>query len=229
MKIGIITAMAKEIAPLYEKLGVETQRISRSGVEIGRFTVGDHDVYLAQSGVGEISAAMTVQMLYDVYGVEVILNFGFVGSLDARFEVGDLVLVEKVVHYQFDTSAIDPVPVGMYFNRDDLYFHLDRGLIERLQAQLEKPLPLVVDASGDKFIATSADREYLRTFGAHICEMECAGLALACERIGLPFLSVKVISDKADEAADVTFAEVFRRGLTNYERILPHVLAAVGR
>ena len=82
-------------------------------------------------------------------------------------------------------------------------------------------------ASGDKFVASKEDKNYLRTLGAEICEMECAGLVIASVRNNVPLLSIKVISDKADESADVSFAEVVKKGLTRYEQIFPSVLKAV--
>ena len=57
--------------------------------------------------------------------------------------------------------------------------------------------------------------------------MECAGLVIASERNNVPLLSIKVISDKADESANVSFGEVVRRGLTKYEQIFPAVLKAI--
>lgn len=227
MRIGIITAMADETMPLYEKLGKAKGEGKVAGATVHQFEIDGNEIYLAKSGVGEIRAALTAQMLVDIFEVEAILNFGFVGSLDNRFDVGDLTLVGATVHYQFDTSEIDDVPAGQYDGKDSVYFHLDRNLIAKVQNELGGILPIVIDASGDKFVASREEKEYLRTFGAHICDMECAGLAIATERNGIPLLSIKVISDKADESANVSFGEVVRRGLTKYESIFPAVLKAV--
>ena len=227
MKIGIITAMADETTPLYQKMGKATGEINVAGVTIFKFEIDGNEIFLVRSGVGEIRAAMTFQLLVDRFDVDAVLNFGFVGSLDNRFEVGDLVLAEKVVHYQFDTSAIDNVPAGQYDGNDSVFFSVDNGLIEKVQKELDTTLPQVVVASGDKFIASREDKEHLRTFGADICEMECAGLVIASVRNNVPLLSIKVISDKADERADISFGEVVRRGLTRYEQIFPAVLKAV--
>ena len=227
MKIGIITAMADETTPLYQKMGKATGEINVAGVTIFKFEIDGNEIFLVRSGVGEIRAAMTFQLLVDRFDVDAVLNFGFVGSLDNRFEVGDLVLAEKVVHYQFDTSAIDNVPAGQYDGNDSVFFSVDNGLIEKVQKELDTKLPQVVVASGDKFIASREDKEHLRTFGADICEMECAGLVIASVRNNVPLLSIKVISDKADERADISFGEVVRRGLTRYEQIFPAVLKAV--
>ena len=227
MKIGIITAMADETTPLYQKMGKATGEIKVAGVTVFKYDIDGNEIFLVRSGVGEIRAAMTFQLLVDKFDVDIVLNFGLVGSLDNRFDVGDLVLAEKVVHYQFDTSAIDNVPAGQYDGNDSIYFNTDKQLIDKVQNQLDTKLPQVVVASGDKFVASKEDKNYLRTLGAEICEMECAGLVIASVRNNVPLLSIKVISDKADESADVSFAEVVKKGLTRYEQIFPSVLKAV--
>ena len=227
MKIGIITAMADETTPLYQKMGKATGEIKVAGVTVFKYNIDGNEIFLVRSGVGEIRAAMTFQLLVDKFDVDAVLNFGFVGSLDNRFDVGDLVLAEKVVHYQFDTSAIDNVPAGQYDGNDGIYFNTDKQLMDKVQNQLDTKMPQVVVASGDKFVASKEDKNYLRTLGAEICEMECAGLVIASVRNNVPLLSIKVISDKADESADVSFAEVVKKGLTRYEQIFPSVLKAV--
>ena len=118
MRIGIITAMADETMPLYEKLGKAKGEGKVAGATVHQFEIDGNEIYLAKSGVGEIRAALTAQMLVDIFEVEAILNFGFVGSLDNRFDVGDLTLVGATVHYQFDTSEIDNVPAGQYDGKD---------------------------------------------------------------------------------------------------------------
>ena len=208
-------------------MGNATGEINVAGVTISKFDIDGNEIFLVRSGVGEIRAAMTFQLLVDRFDVDVVLNFGFVGSLDNRFDIGDIVLAEKIVHYQFDTSAIDNVPAGQYDGNDSIYFTADKALIEKVQGSLQNKLPEVIVASGDKFVASKEDKEYLRTLGAQICEMECAGLVIASQRNNVPLLSMKVISDKADESADISFAEVVRKGLTRYEQIFPSVLKAV--
>ncbi len=227
MRIGIITAMTSETMPLYEKMGKSKGEGRVAGAVVHQFEIDGNEIFLAKSGVGEIRAALTTQMLVDIFEVEAILNFGLVGSLDNRFDVGDTVLVGATVHYQFDTTAFDDVPVGQYDGKETPYFHLDATLIAKVQNALGGILPIVVDASGDKFVASKEDKEYLRTFGAHVCDMECAGLAIATERNNIPLLSIKAISDKADESAFVSIDEVIKRGLTKYESIFPTVLKAI--
>lgn len=228
MRIAIITAMAEETAPILGKLGNVVAEDSVSGVKIKQIETGKHTVYLATSGIGEIRAALAVQLLVDLFDVEAVLNFGFVGSLDGNIPVEELVVVERAVHHQFDISAVNGVEIGCYDGRETPYFYTDRSIIEKVQARLPRPLRLVTAASGDKFVADSETKAFLKdTFFADICEMEIAGICLAAERNNLPVFSMKVVSDGADEGATVSFGEVLEKGLSKYEKLLPQVLDAL--
>ncbi|MCM1306160.1 MAG: 5'-methylthioadenosine/S-adenosylhomocysteine nucleosidase [Bacteroides sp.] len=228
MKIGIITAMAEEMLPIYKKLGNVQSEEKVRGAEIRKIALGDNVIYLATGGVGEINSAATVQLLADLYGVERILNFGFVGSLNSEIGVGELVIADRVCHYQYDVSVLDNVRVGQYSENKDIYFYLDGALVDCVNAALNAPLRKVAVASGDAFVASSQKKKTLREeFGCDICEMELAGLTIACLRNEIPLLSIKVVSDRADDGAYVSFTDVVQKGLSKYEEILPAVIKAV--
>ena len=225
MRIGIITAMAEETIPILAKLGGVVAEDNVSGVAIKQIETGKHTVYLATSGIGEIRAALAVQLLVDLFDIEAVLNFGFVGSLNKNLPVGELVLVGRAVHYQFDISAVDGLPAGCYDGKDEPYFYTDRDIIAGVQNALPHPLRTVTAASGDIFVADNALKNRLRdTFFGDICEMEIAGICLAAERNHIPVFSMKVISDGADEKATESFGEVLEKGLSKYEHLLPVVL-----
>lgn len=228
MRIGIITAMAEETLPVMNKLGGIVAEDFIAGVRVIQIEAERHTVFLANSGIGEIRAALAVQMLVDLFEVEAVLNFGFVGSLNKTIPVGETVIAERAVHHQFDISAVDDTPVGKYDQRPSVFFETSKEIIEKVQRELSSPLRQVTVASGDRFVADSETRKYLRdTFGADICEMELAGICLAAERNNLPVFSLKVVSDCADEQATVSFADVLAKGLTKYEELLPSVLRAL--
>lgn len=228
MRIGIVTAMASETLPIYQKLGNVTAQSTISGVYIRKIEIDGNTVYLATSGVGEIRAALAAQLLKDLFDVEAMLNFGFVGALDPALRVGELVLVDRVCHYQFDTSAIDGTMPGQYPECNDRFFRLDGSLIDRVLEAVGKPMRVVAAASGDVFVADGKTKRVLhKDFGCGICEMELAGLAIACQRNRIPLLSVKVVSDRADEGATESFSTIVTKGLSRYESLLPDVLAAI--
>ena len=66
-------------------------------------------------------------------------------------------------------------------------------------------------ASGDQFVADSAERQRIqRTFGALCVEMEGAAAAQACFLSGTPFWLLRVISDAADGSAPASFDQFAR-------------------
>ena len=88
MRIGIITAMAEEMLPIYLELGNVTAQSKIHGALVRKIELADDTLYLATCGVGEINAATTAQLLVDLFDIEVLLNFGFVGTLKANIAVG---------------------------------------------------------------------------------------------------------------------------------------------
>ncbi len=228
MRIGIVTAMAEETFPILNKLGNIVAQSAISGVNVCKAQLGAHTVYLATGGVGEIRSAMMMQMLKDLFDIDVALNFGFVGALDPSLKQGDLLLARRVCHYQFDSSAIDGTVPGQYDGKEDRYFYLDGALIDRVLLATRKPLRQVTVASGDVFVANAKMKKRLREeFECDICEMELAALALVCERNRIPLLSLKVVSDSADESSPMSFPEVVKNAMTKYEELLPDIIAAV--
>lgn len=229
MRIAVITAMAEETLPILERLGNSVAESTISGVYIRQIEMDGDTVYLATSGVGEIKAALAVQVLVDLFDIDVVLNFGFVGALNPSLDIGELVVCSKVCHYQFDVTMVDTDrKVGQYNGMKDNFFRLDKDILKGFMHIVGKPLKTVSVASADKFVAGKENKEALfKGFGCDICDMELAGLAIACERNSLPLFSVKVISDKADDCAGESFTSVVSKGMSKYEVLLPDIFKAV--
>lgn len=228
MRIGIITAMAEEMMPIYNQLGNVVAESNIHGAHILQVEIESDTIYLATCGIGEINAAATAQTLVDLFDIEVLLNFGFVGTLRSNINVGELVIADRVCHYQYDTSLIDGTTAGQYTDNKDRYFYLDGSLIDRVLSAIGKPVKKVAVASGDVFVATEMQKKKLADqFECDICDMELAGLAIVCRRNNVPLLSIKVVSDKADDMAPINFDTVVSNGLSKYEEILPSVIKAV--
>ncbi len=191
MKIGIFTAMEKEARTFLQN----ATKINDGAFSIYTFKLGNHDAVLCcPATVGEIAAAASVQLLITKYNVEVILNFGVVGSLTAEMSLCSTVIVKDVVHYDMDTSAIDKIPVGRYGCFEDIAVATDKNLVQKALAV--QNLPLVRCASADKFVDHASSKSYLRTeFDADICDMESAGILFTCRFNNVPCLLVKCISD----------------------------------
>lgn len=159
------------------------------------YSTEQYQLVIVSCGAGEIAAASGTQFLISEYHVDMIINFGIVGGLTEEMSKTKVCIVEKVVHYDFDTSTVDNVEVGRYLDYPDIYIPTSSQLLQKAIELNPKLLP-VICASGDKFIADPEQKAELhRKFGAQICEMEAAGIVLTCNRNEVPCMMIKIVSD----------------------------------
>ena len=196
MKIGLLIAIGRELEAFLAG-GEERTEETVAGKTVFHTRMEGHDVYALQSGCGEIDAAAGTALLIVRYGCDAILNFGVAGALEADLKVDDLFVVDKVLHYDFDTSAIDAVKPGQYGEYPDEFIPLDESLV-KLAGEKVPGIRRITAASGDRFVEDRAEKLRLRSLGCGICEMEVAAIARVSERMGTKCLSIKCISDTFD-------------------------------
>ena len=193
--IGMVVAMQSEVESFLSAKNLKVENFKYGGFDLMKFNLGKNEVYCVRSGVGEIFASAATQMLISVYNVDVVINFGVCGALTERLNVGEVALIEGVVHYDFDTSPIDGCEVGRYLQYPEVTLRPDKSLIA-LAKSINPQIQTVVCASADKFVADEKIKENLaKTYGASVCEMESAGVLLACLNMNVPCLIVKAVSD----------------------------------
>ncbi len=196
MKIGLVIAIERELRAFLESGSeVSEQKIGKKTVYHAR--MGNHDVYALLSGCGEIDAAAGTQLLISCLDCEMIMNFGVTGGLEPSLRVEDLFVVDRVCHYDFDTSPIDPVKKHQYAEFEDEYIPLDATLIQKAR-QCMPELRLAAVASGDHFVEDRTEKLQLASLGCQICDMEIAAIARTAILNGVPCLSIKCISDTMD-------------------------------
>ena len=104
IKVGIIGAMEVEVAHLVASL--EDESVSTvAGMEFHAGTLGGVPVVVVRSGVGKVNAGVCVQVLVDRYGVTHVVNTGVAGSLDARIDVGDIVVSTDCRYHDVDATV----------------------------------------------------------------------------------------------------------------------------
>ncbi|MBE5742727.1 MAG: 5'-methylthioadenosine/S-adenosylhomocysteine nucleosidase [Clostridiales bacterium] len=224
-KIGMVVAMQSEVESFLSARDLSVKHTKNGGFDIISFNIGKNQIICVQSGVGEIYAAAATQMLISVYGVDAVINFGVCGSLIDDIVVGEVVLVEGVIHYDFDTSAIDDCEVGRYMQYPELTLRPDEGLIN-LVVGLFPAITKVTCASADKFVADESKKDYLnRKFGTAVCEMESAGVLLTCINANVPCLIVKAVSDGKGGAEE--FKEMVRHASEQYVDLIYRLSAII--
>ncbi len=205
MKIGIIGAMEIEVATLKEKMNI-TRRVTKAGMEFCEGTLSGADAVVVMCGVGKVSAAMCVQILADLFEVTHIINTGVAGSLNAKLDIGDILVSVDAIQHDVDVTPlgyepgqIPGIPV-LSFRADD---EMRRVALE--QCKRVNPDIAVVEGrvvSGDAFISAGETKDRLISiFHGDCAEMEGASIAQAAYLNHLPYLVLRAISDKADDSA----------------------------
>lgn len=192
-KIGIVVAV--EIGAVLSKYGEPSESVNLRGYKVHTYRGSSFDMFVVDSGAGEISAAAGTQLLIDRFDVDMIINFGAVGALSEAMKTAELCVVDSVIHYDFDTTGWLNLARGQYPGRNSAYLKATPELVNKV-LQLRPGMMKAVCASADKFIDRAEDKAALReAYGADICEMEAAGILLTCLRNEVPCLMIKAISD----------------------------------
>ncbi|MEG1972998.1 MAG: 5'-methylthioadenosine nucleosidase, partial [Oscillospiraceae bacterium] len=117
-KIGMLVAV--EIDAVLKQFGEPKEPVIITGYKIYKYNLEDMELFVIHSGAGEIAAASATQLLISSFGVELLINFGVVGGLTEEMALSKTCIVEKVVHYDFDTSDYDHCEVGRYMDYPDV-------------------------------------------------------------------------------------------------------------
>lgn len=203
-KIGLIGAMTSEITRFCEDFCA----IKTDVPGIWKGTLCDKEIYICESGVGKVNAAIAAQRLCDLFGVEAIINSGVAGGINEALSKCDIVISERLTYHDFDPiSLLEKYPPYCEYTKAD----------ERLVALAEKACEELFEkegigyfkgtvVSGDCFVSSSAKvRELRERFDAYCTEMEGAAIAHTATVNKIPFVVIRAISDFADEAAEDSF------------------------
>lgn len=193
--IGMVVAMDKEITPFLQSIGKRYLHVQKGQFNVYGYKTSKKKIILIKSGIGEIYASSATQLLISEYEVDLILNFGVCGSLTKSLGVTDTVIVNGVVHYDFDLSKIDDLPIGQYPDTSSPVISVNNeylSVCKKVMNNVEE----VICASADKFVADNKIKKHLnQTYGAKVCDMECAGVLLTAKGANIPCIIIKAVSD----------------------------------
>ena len=89
MIIGIIGAMEKEVAILKEQMEI-SEVVEKASMTFCKGMLCGKEVVVVRSGIGKVNAAICAQILVDRFGVDLLINTGIAGSLNAAIDIGDI-------------------------------------------------------------------------------------------------------------------------------------------
>jgi adenosylhomocysteine nucleosidase len=176
--IGLFAATGMEVTGLRRRLNVrESSREEGCRIEQGRY--GDSDVLLVQFGMGKARAKAAGKSILPRYPLSAVLSLGFAGALVGALSAGDVVLCSAVRHGREDAIECD----------SNLLFRA---------ATAAQPFAVTnaVAVSSDTFVSGPVAKRGLGvSSGASVVDMESYWIGKRAQELGLPFLSVRAISD----------------------------------
>ncbi|PVZ87500.1 5'-nucleosidase [Serratia sp. S1B] len=155
-----------------------------------------HGIPVHYSGIGKINAAFKAYDVIQRTGCKTLINFGTAGS--SSFPRHALVEVQQFVQRDMDVSPLG-FPVGTTPMDDDhpAEIELDRYFLE---------LPHAVCGTGDSF------ETGLPKVHCQVVDMEGYALAKVCKKLGVRLISVKYITDGADDTAHLDWQDNLKVG-----------------
>ena len=227
--IGIIGAMEEEVSALKEEMQAEEVK-EIAGMTFVKGVLCGRDAVVVRSGIGKVNAALCAQILASEFGVDMLVNTGIAGSLDARIDIGDIVISTDALYHDMDASKFGD-PVGQIPRMDVFSFEADPRLVELAREANQEANPDIRTftgrvVSGDQFISDAEDKERIkRNFDPLCTEMEGAGIAHAAYLNGISYVIIRAISDKADNSATVDYPAFEKQAISHSVRLVKALLA----
>lgn len=229
--IGIIGAMDEEVADLKNVMLVE-ETVEFASMTFYKGMIVEKQVVIVRSGIGKVNAAVCAQILIDKFGVDIIINTGVAGSLNAKLDIGDMLISKDALHHDMDTSQFGD-PLGMVPRMDVLAFPADERLMRLAKEVNETVNPDIRTyvgrvASGDQFISSAERKDFIvKNFDAACAEMEGAAIAQVAYLNDVSYVIIRAISDKADNSAHEDYPVFLKRAIEHSVRLVIGLLAAV--
>ena len=230
-KIGIIGAMDLEVDALKAKLS-DVKVTTRARMDFYEGVLNGAKVVVVRCGIGKVNAALCVQILADLFAVTHVINTGVAGSLNAKLDIGDILVSVDAVHHDVDATIFGYAPGEVpqmgarEFKADETMAKLAVECCRLVNPDIHVELGRVV--SGDQFISDAVVKDRLiQVFHGDCTEMEGASIAHGAYLNNIPFLVVRAISDKADGSAEMDYPTFERAAALHSAKLVEALVAKI--
>ena len=200
MNIGIIVATDEELIEIKNIMDTFEERDIYE-LTFVKGKINGKKVIVVKCGIGKVNAARTTQILIDNFKISKIINIGAAGGINLELKIQDIVIGEKIVQYDFDTSSVGDYEkgeiqgVGKYIRSDLELINICKKVLKK---RVDNSINVVIGtiATADIFCSDPEMAKKVRDeFEADCVEMEGAAVAQVCYLDKVPFLVIRGISD----------------------------------
>ena len=242
--IGIMAAMHEELNRIVAMLSdISEEKVGHKLVYLGK--LNNKKVVVVFSGWGKVAAASTSTMLIERYSISQLIFTGVAGGIHSSLNIGDIVIGTSFVQHDMDCAGVlgikrFEIPLlslteisssealqiqseqaaNKYLN-SDLVSDVNKAELENLKIST----PIIYKgliASGDQFISSQEKLQELQSALPDLLavEMEGAAVAQVAHEYDLPFIVIRIISDKANDDSLLDFPRFI-------EKIASHFTAGI--
>ena len=211
--IGILFADTMEYGPFLQwakdKNAEETDRRGNASCSLTLTRNGRVlNIIGVRCGIGKVNAASATAFLIADDKADIILNAGLSGAVQ-KLRREDMIAVETYVECDYDLTAIGK-PLGVKADGQKYIYTADERLMG--YALMSDGIIKAKAGTGDIFLTDKVKKELYRdTFGIESFDMETAAIAGVCDKNGVPVLSLRKISDDAEDASVEDYREMNNR------------------
>ena len=212
----ILGAMEGEIEGVREKINGQSIMKAGNG-EVLKGRIGEVPAAVACCGVGKVNSSAAAQRLIDFLKPEALIMVGIAGAVNPEYKVKDLLICADSLQHDIDVTALKLAP-GKLSGDQNIFTPGEGSLISaagdgaNLVASASGVRSYIGRiATGDQFIQDPEKRSWIRdTFQADAVDMETGAVARVAEINGIPFVSIRVISDTAGHVLPKNFREFLK-------------------
>lgn len=224
----VVVAMGAEAEP-FLALASEVGQVRQVGhAEHTDLVLAGRAVRLVASGIGLVRATAALTLVLHEVGRVPVISAGSAGGVGMQVHVGDVVVGEEYTFHSADATAFGYAPgqvPGMPAVFPSSAVHVEAA---RALTLPDGRVHTGTMLSGDSFVDARTVDAVRGTFpGALSTDMETTALAQACFLAGVPFVSVRGISDLCGPIAGDDFRTHVDDAAERSARIVTDLLGAV--
>jgi len=238
--IGIMSAMHEELNLIVAMLSdVSEEKVGHKLVTLGK--LNNTEVVVVFSGWGKVASASTTTMLIERYKISQLIFAGVAGGIQEHLNIGDIVIGTVFVQHDMDCAGvlgikrfeIPLLSLTEIPSSKDLQISVEKAANEYIVSDLEKDVdknelkklnittPKIhkgLIASGDQFISSNDKLQELQNALPSLLavEMEGAAVAQVAYEYDLPFIVIRIISDKANDDSLIDFPRFIEKVASHF-------------
>ncbi|GHU52423.1 5'-methylthioadenosine/S-adenosylhomocysteine nucleosidase [Clostridia bacterium] len=227
MTVGIIGAMPSELHDIREILDSGATEIQEySGFKFYINCTEKVKTVNACCGIAKVNAALCTQVLIDHFSPDYIINAGIAGGMHTDVHVCDVVIANNVCPHDLDLRFLrNYPPYHDIFETDEKLIKLTTETCDEFKVKWH--IGRIV--SGEVFLEDAVLKKQIsEKFSPYAIDMESAAVGHCCYLNKTPFVTIRCISDNADDSAAMSFDEFEKIAAKQVAEIVLSVVGKLG-